>query len=136
MLRLVYISIAIAVWTVPLAMGCDSGGSKSIPLDAAVIGADGTTGGGGGATGTGGTGGVKPGTGGSGGAGGVAGSSPAPYCGDNMINGSEQCDGTDLGGATCESLAGTGLTGIVSCTNTCTYDDSQCSAVGDAAYGS
>ncbi|MEI7579394.1 MAG: LamG-like jellyroll fold domain-containing protein [bacterium] len=40
-------------------------------------------------------------------------------CGDNNASGMEQCDGTDLKGASCNSLGYD--TGTLSCTNSCTY---------------
>jgi len=47
-------------------------------------------------------------------------------CGDNIIEGTEDCDGTNLGGATCES-EGQG-TGDLSCNSNCTFDYSGCSS--------
>jgi len=46
------------------------------------------------------------------------------YCGDGRRAGSEQCEGSDLGGATCESV-GFGR-GTLACTGSCTYDTSAC----------
>jgi hypothetical protein len=47
----------------------------------------------------------------------------APVCGDNKRNGTEVCDGADLGGATCATLIGAGSTGTPTCTNGCTRID-------------
>ena len=44
-------------------------------------------------------------------------------CGNNIIEGSEQCDGTNLNGKTCASLGYTG--GTLKCTN-CFFDTSGC----------
>ncbi len=46
------------------------------------------------------------------------------FCGDGRRAASEQCEGTDVGGATCESV-GFGR-GTLGCTGTCTYDTSGC----------
>jgi hypothetical protein len=50
-----------------------------------------------------------------------------PGCGDGIAdpNGNEQCDGADLGGASCTSLGYTGG-GTLSCTVGCGYDTSLC----------
>jgi hypothetical protein len=45
------------------------------------------------------------------------------YCGDGIRNGSEECDGTDLGGAVCGSV---GYTGPVTCGDGCRLDRSAC----------
>lgn len=45
-------------------------------------------------------------------------------CGNGVIEGSEQCDGTNLGGATCESL-GYGA-GTLGCSSQCRYDVAGC----------
>ncbi len=47
-------------------------------------------------------------------------------CGDGIIEGDEQCDGADLGGATCESLSAGMETGELLCSANCIYDTSQC----------
>jgi hypothetical protein len=49
----------------------------------------------------------------------------AAICGNNVAEGVEQCDGTDLRGATCSSL-GLGA-GTLACRSNCTYDASSCS---------
>ena len=46
-------------------------------------------------------------------------------CGDGIINqDTEECDGEDLGGATCETFGFNA--GVLSCTELCVYDPSQC----------
>jgi len=59
---------------------------------------------------------------------------PEHYCGNNILETwlGEQCDGTNLGGQTCESLGllyGKDWTGTLSCSNNCTWDTSSCSVV-------
>jgi len=49
---------------------------------------------------------------------------PDPVCGDGEVNGNDQCDGDDLGGATCESLGF--AEGTVSCSSECTIDTTAC----------
>ena len=55
---------------------------------------------------------------------------PTPHCGDNHIDSllHEQCDGTDLAGASCISLFGTGYTGSLSCSAQCTFVTTSCVA--------
>jgi len=48
---------------------------------------------------------------------------PPPTCGNGARDGSEQCDGTDLGGATCASLGFT-PDGTLACTSGCSFDTS------------
>ena len=45
-------------------------------------------------------------------------------CGNGVKEGGEQCDGSDLGGTTCQSLGYSG--GTLSCNADCTYNTSQC----------
>jgi len=45
-------------------------------------------------------------------------------CGDGVIEGSESCDGSELGGATCESLGFDG--GDLACGTDCGFDTSNC----------
>jgi len=54
--------------------------------------------------------------------------SASPFCGDGVVNGTEQCDGSDLGGATCATVVGSGSTGTLACNPDCTFDTSQCGA--------
>lgn len=55
------------------------------------------------------------------------------YCGNNILETGEQCDGTDLGGKTCNSLLsplyGGSWTGTLSCQSGCYYDISKCSLI-------
>jgi cysteine-rich repeat protein len=48
-----------------------------------------------------------------------------PGCGDGVLEGLEQCDGNELGSATCLSL-GFYLESPLGCTGLCSYDTSQC----------
>ena len=47
-----------------------------------------------------------------------------PVCGDNVKNGTDECDGADFGTATCQSLGFDG--GTLSCSGSCTIDTSAC----------
>jgi hypothetical protein len=48
-------------------------------------------------------------------------------CGDNVIDGEERCDGTDVGGTTCADLtAGFAQSGEVRCNADCTFDATDC----------
>jgi hypothetical protein len=52
----------------------------------------------------------------------------APACGDDVINqGTESCDGTDLGDETCESV-GSFTGGVLACTAGCAFDTTGCIA--------
>ncbi len=53
-----------------------------------------------------------------------------PYCGDNIAQSSEQCDGTDLKGATCASLGFSGAGAPTCNAGSCTFNTSGC-AVAD-----
>lgn len=53
------------------------------------------------------------------------------HCGDGVINPGEECDGTALGGNTCESLGYTG--GPLLCTPSCHFDTRAC--CGDGVRG-
>lgn len=53
----------------------------------------------------------------------------ATTCGNGRIDGEEICDGTSLGGATCETVVGLGSTGHLGCQANCAdFDVSECSA--------
>lgn len=52
-----------------------------------------------------------------------------PVCGDGVIEGTEACEGTDLGGQSCEGL-GLG-SGTLACTNDCRYDTAGCACQQD-----
>ena len=47
-------------------------------------------------------------------------------CGNGVAEGAEECDGTDLRGATCASRPGF-ASGPLACSASCTYDESACS---------
>src|SRR5580698_2954957 len=47
------------------------------------------------------------------------------YCGDGIINGNEQCDGTAVSVSSCRALGGG--EGNVRCQNNCVFDISDCS---------
>jgi hypothetical protein len=49
-------------------------------------------------------------------------------CGNGIVEAGEQCDGSQLGGATCASVMGTGYTGTLSCSESCTLVTSSCVA--------
>ena len=53
------------------------------------------------------------------------------FCGDSFIDATkgEQCDSSNLNGATCSSLLGSDFTGTLSCQSNCIYDTTQCTAV-------
>ena len=50
---------------------------------------------------------------------------PVVTCGNGSIDGDEQCDGGDLGGASCGSVVG-GAQGTLGCTAACQYDLASC----------
>jgi hypothetical protein len=56
---------------------------------------------------------------------------PGPVCGDGVIDLSEECDGNNLGGATCVGEGFSG--GTLGCTPACTLDTSACSNAGEGA---
>ncbi|HUJ60778.1 MAG TPA: hypothetical protein VLX92_19885 [Kofleriaceae bacterium] len=47
-------------------------------------------------------------------------------CGDGVKSGNEQCDGTDLGSATCASATAAGWVGVLSCTSSCELNVAGC----------
>jgi hypothetical protein len=47
-------------------------------------------------------------------------------CGDGIVNATEECDGTNLGGATCATIPGGFAGGTLACTASCTRDTSGC----------
>ena len=53
-----------------------------------------------------------------------------PECGDNVAESGEDCDGPDLGGATCGSEGFEG--GTLGCTPECVFDVSACDNCGDS----
>jgi len=55
-------------------------------------------------------------------------SSVANLCGDGNLSAGEQCDGTKLNSSTCASILGTGYTGTLACTASCTFNTTRCSA--------
>ncbi len=50
-------------------------------------------------------------------------------CGDGIKNGLEDCDATDLAGATCQAIGLSG--GTLACSGTCRYDIASCERCGD-----
>lgn len=53
-------------------------------------------------------------------------------CGNGVIDAGEDCDGSDLGGATCASATMNAFpSGFLSCTASCTFDLSLCSSGGN-----
>ena len=50
----------------------------------------------------------------------------AAVCGDDIISGLEDCDGTNLGGETCTSLSPTFSGGTLACDVDCSFDTSGC----------
>jgi Protein of unknown function (DUF1566) len=49
-----------------------------------------------------------------------------PFCGNGVVDSSEQCDGSNLNGQTCQSQGFAG--GTLSCTSSCTFNTSGCFA--------
>jgi len=52
-------------------------------------------------------------------------------CGNGIREGTEKCDGTNFGGATCAGVLGAGYTGTLKCyaagtSNECKFDTSSC----------
>ena len=55
-----------------------------------------------------------------------------PTCGDDVAEGDEECDGTDLGGLTCEDFGFNG--GTLSCTD-CQYNVFDCTFIVEPECG-
>jgi hypothetical protein len=55
---------------------------------------------------------------------------PTPVCGDGIIVGSEECEGQNLGGASCVTL-GWVDGGFLGCNNDCTFDTDRCLGLPD-----
>jgi hypothetical protein len=61
---------------------------------------------------------------------------PFGFCGDGVRLGFEQCDGSDLAGATCASVTGdTNSQGSLTCLPNCVLDPSQCTGGSGGAGG-
>jgi hypothetical protein len=56
-----------------------------------------------------------------------------PVCDNGVIESGEQCDGSNLGGASCVSLGFSG--GTLSCNSNCTFNTSQCTSGGGGGGG-
>ncbi len=52
-------------------------------------------------------------------------------CGNGKIDSGEECDGSQLGGATCSSVLKKSAEGKLSCTSSCKLDTSKCEYCGD-----
>jgi hypothetical protein len=62
----------------------------------------------------------------------LAGAEGVPVCGDGVVNvAGEQCDGTDLGGAGCESLSHE--YGTLACNSSCRFEASSCGECPDGS---
>ncbi len=73
------------------------------------------------------------GAGGAGGIGGTGGGDTGPVCSDGVIEGGEQCDGTELSGMTCAD--GGYDSGDLACANDCTFDLGGCTGGTPAVCG-
>lgn len=60
-------------------------------------------------------------------------SATVPGCGDALIGVGEQCDGSNLGGATCSSRGFS--SGSLSCTSACTFNTNSCSSSSSGGGG-
>ena len=49
-------------------------------------------------------------------------------CGNGKVEGSENCDTAELGGATCQTIKGNFTGGALACTAACTFDTSGCTS--------
>lgn len=63
----------------------------------------------------------------------LASSNTQATCGNSVREGSEQCDGNDLGGGTCAMANGAGT--LLCDSTTCTYDFSMCTSSGVGGNG-
>jgi hypothetical protein len=59
----------------------------------------------------------------------------AAVCGDDIINGTEDCDGTVLGSNDCTTVGGDFTGGTLACADDCTFDTSACVAGGACGNG-
>lgn len=50
----------------------------------------------------------------------------SPDCGNNEIDGNEECDGTNLNNQDCTTITGNYVGGVLDCTGGCTFDESGC----------
>ncbi len=57
------------------------------------------------------------------------GAGDAAVCGNDVVDGVEECDGTDLGGSGCAGFGFAG--GTLACSSTCTVDTTGCVSCGD-----
>lgn len=57
-------------------------------------------------------------------------STGGPVCGNGVVDEGEDCDGDDLGGATCATMEGFDG-GTLGCTDDCTFDTSACMSCGN-----
>ncbi|MEM7159091.1 MAG: proprotein convertase P-domain-containing protein [Myxococcota bacterium] len=56
---------------------------------------------------------------------------PGPMCGDGTADPGENCDGDDLGGASCDSIGMDFNGGTLACNADCTFDATACTSCGD-----
>ena len=62
--------------------------------------------------------------------------SAASTCGNNIVDGMDVCDGSDLNQKTCADIVGTGSTGTLGCKDNCSgYDISDCTAASTCGNG-
>lgn len=53
---------------------------------------------------------------------------PTAFCGNGMVDGTEECDGTDLDGQDCTSVDPIFFGGTLDCATDCTFDTTACTA--------
>lgn len=63
----------------------------------------------------------------------TSGCTPLPSCGNGVKEGSEQCDGAQLGGQTCVGLGFD--EGTLACSGSCTFDTGNCTVLDCAGQG-